>query len=554
MLVSIFICLLCSVGLKGQCVCDLQQSSCEIGCCCDSDCSQADVSSFETCTDEPVLTKKCIPFTIVRANNNPNVDVTTEGSQTCVTDNSPNTDLTLFRNAECTERDDCDFYLPPVPNSTVFDGSSLNGTFYKSGVPIYTISLNRTAGFLSLPTSSEYSSGCQLESVKYLMNTSSACQISLDTVQDCNSTEELQINYYTSSFYILKQLEFLDLSSGVNSTTGLLFLDFNCTDEVSGTDIDCTSIPTLLPNNTCTGAVKAVSFQIKTDGLRGITNASAIITIGSFTEDDLPLQNSFNVEFVSAVVENNPVVGIQPNYGYLFGQEIKTESQYTLSLVGYSGSNTCSGDFRRPLRFGESAASSCIATFSRDTLCTDLQDSLTKFLKGTDFPANNSLIVPISNKPFSDAIQVIVGEIPTAANTTDTVRGGCTNLAIGAEYKILYSQNGSVGNSQTFISAASLTFLTTNLTFVCRSTDCLRSGLFKVDVVTSVTFDDITQTRGREADPIPAEKWFSFVWPVTIALSSPYIDFYVIKEVIPTVIVLMLLFLDLFIFINKQFK
>ena len=554
MLISVFICFLCSIGLNAQCICDLQQESCEIGCCCDVDCSQADVSSFETCVNEPVLTKRCIPYAIVRTNNNPNLVVTREANQACVTDTSPNTDLSRFKNAECTERNDCDFYLPPVPDSTLFDGSSLNATFYKSGIPVYTVSVNSTAGFLSLPSSSEYSSKCQQQSVKYLMDTSSTCQVNLDTVQDCNSTETLQINYYTKSFFIVKQLEFLNLSVGINST-GLIFLDSNCTDEDSGEKIDCTSIPTLLPNNTCTGVVKSVTLQITTDGLNGITEATAFITIGSFTEDNLPLQNSFNVKFVSADDGGNtPVVGIQPNYGYLFGQEITTESSYTLSLIGYSGSNACSGDFRRPLRFGESTASSCIVTFSQDMLCTDLQDSLTNILKGTDFPANNSLIVPISNEPFSDAIQVIVGEIPTIANVTNTIREGCTNLVIGAEYEILYSQNGSVGNSQTFVSAASLTFLTTNLTFVCRTTDCLRNRLSKVEVMTSVIFEDITQTKGREADPVPTEKWYSFVWPVTIALKSPFTDFYVIGEVIPTIIVLILLILDLFLFINKLFR
>jgi len=487
-----------SCSCQTACLCDLKVGLCETNCCCDEDCTSTDTAVFNTCLDTQytVEEQRCVAVVIQRINGLPGGNLTYSGGQSCVLTNNINTH-NYYSPYPCEGA--CENYLPQATdnNTTIPDNTTDLVLFYESGDKVLTLSGDDIPTFLTLP-SSYLSSYCREGNpVLYLYNSTNTCVSSIQNLPDCASNTLLQASYYLNRNKILSQLP--------SNLTLNTFLDVisNCTDEITGASKDCSLLPAYDSSSlSCENAVKSVALTITTDGLFGMINVTAAVLLSSITEDELPFSQKFSVNFqiISAQSTGSNFVTAP---GYSVGQTIATSDGNVLSTLGSSTENACISANRNSILFGVDTVVSCVEKVNFDYDCVDLQNNLLSY-----FNVSWNLLVPQDTSPSSPLISSLIDEEPVA--TGSTLRLGCSNLTVGANYKILYARNGSVGNPQLFISALSFSYITKRLvTASCFGSDC-RNSTSKIEVSVSVSFVDISEKPSKSVK----NNLDSFYWPL----------------------------------------
>ena len=511
-------------SLKGSqsqvaCICDLKVGVCEINCCCDTDCSEADVATFSFCLDTQLTTveEKCISLVIQHINNLPDLTLGFKNGLSCVTFDNLLSENQYTKPISCNNSNVCSDLLPFLqPQVDQNLNTSINST-YKSGNPIYTLSNTSVIGELRIP--SAFLSGyCDKNNpIEYLFNHSNSCIVNMNEISDCETTNILQTAYYVNNFRVYSQLKFANLIPP--SLDGLLDVVTSCIDETSGLEVDCSISPVYdSVTNSCKNIVTSIDYLIETNDTSEIFQVGLSLSIGSLNSTNFPINLKSSVGFVSLSSGSSLNPDFKSNLGYIFGSTILSNGNYVLDLIKVDVSKTCSS-LRTPIYFGNDMRTSCIQNFQTKTECSTIQNNLLAILKGDNFLGNNtgnitdsSFLIP-QYKGSSSIASSSIEEDPIA-DGIDLV-SGCSNIAVGLKYEILYASNGSVGNSQTFIVSVKVSFITERIIFNCFGDNCRSTDpSLDLEVFSSVAFSDISETKSILDKSRLSPKIESFFWPL----------------------------------------
>ncbi|XP_072165001.1 tectonic-1-like [Diadema setosum] len=367
----------------GICICDLTANGCDVNCCCDPDCTSADISTFSQCEDQTyvVESRVCLRSTVVYSTNAPpeQVDVTDPSLFCIATDNNadrnyysvPEEVETVERFYELSEKyGDTSYQQPSDSNDTYSD-------FYKSGDTIYTLYETLALGQLGLPQGLVSDICDDNNPAAYLYAATSVCTRKLTSLsRDCENQPFLSARTYYSGFKFIPTPQFLqdnplpppvlvnlttpslittgsattDSSFVSNATTALpqpgpttefpgygfydnpelvnisVQLPIMCRIEFDFV-VDCNytvdEIPVPFYNSstdTCDNVVTEVKYIITHNATNGIETVDVGLTLRSLTSSDTMPSQTFSTEFVKlGETDTFPRSG---NPGYVIGQPL----------------------------------------------------------------------------------------------------------------------------------------------------------------------------------------------------------------------------------------
>ncbi|KAK3774799.1 hypothetical protein RRG08_034888 [Elysia crispata] len=425
------------------CPCDLTGNGCDVNCCCDPDCSDADKLVFSECLLNQYTfdDKLCFDRDVFFSENGP-ARSGDSGNLFCV----------YFDNEE--ERN---YYNNPSLITTEAEFSSYSAKtrtfsfqspadpltvssfepYYKSGDPIYTVFPNGYFSYLGLPTSMTASSACaDSNPTAFYIDQSTACGRFLDNLaNDCGTANFLRASTYFQDLRIVKDPFLLQVFNSTttlvnpllgpvdltevtdlynNTYTAALQLELPLLCHINGITGSCsfTDVPTSptysSTTGTCTNALIGVHYRFETNGAFGIDQAYVRFTFSDITSSSVTQTFSTSFSLIVSASSAEPVLR-SGNPGYDFGQPILAgvfnitndgsstveeillvqERGQQLALIRPSASgdcNTADSQPREPVLFGQDMRTGCLLTVNEQDNCLRLQQTIMSAVEGYAIP------------------------------------------------------------------------------------------------------------------------------------------------------------------------
>ncbi|GFR83867.1 tectonic-3 [Elysia marginata] len=316
----------------GLCPCDLTGNGCDVNCCCDPDCSDADKLVFSECLSNSYLLddKLCFDRDVFFSENGP-ARSGDSGNLFCIYfDNDEQRNYYTNQTVITTEAD----FLAYAAKTRTFSFQSPTDPltvssfepYYKSGDPIYTVFPNGHFSYLGLPTPMTVSSACaDSNPTAFYIDHSSSCGRFLgDLATDCGTADFLRASTYFQDFRIVKDpfllqvfnstttlvnplLGPVDLSDVTelynNSYTAAFQLETPLQCQINGVLGPCsfTDVPAAPTydsvTGTCTNALSGVHYRFETNGAFGVDRAFVRFTFADITSSSLT--QTFSASFSS---------------------------------------------------------------------------------------------------------------------------------------------------------------------------------------------------------------------------------------------------------------
>ncbi|KAL8606864.1 hypothetical protein ACOMHN_036502 [Nucella lapillus] len=426
----------------GQCPCDVTGNACDVNCCCDEECSDADKQAFSPCLSfsEQQPDSVCFPKELFLFENSDDVRSETTQDSICLYpsssgDSSVYTQPDLVTTLSAFQEYRQEFSSSSFQPSAVSD-SLLNASFYKSGGPIYTVTSTEAVSVLGLPRPLT-SRGCVDSSpAAYLTDERWSCVRSLDALSSqCSASPALSAANYFSRFRVVTSPElFQTLNATRNETEGFSLYNSAFTvglkqDNRSGVDpIRCqdytTSVISPCPSPTlpspvfqagvCSNVLLQVDYTFVTGGSAGISEVLARFVLTSIPlptgTGTVSLTQTFSTAFQSERARGE--VERSGNPGYIEGQpllagtlnqttdaagnsidriEVNEDRGRYMTLVRSSRSGDCvtAAEDRSSLLFGRDVQTGCRLRVSAANLtefCTVLPQSVISALEFDSMP------------------------------------------------------------------------------------------------------------------------------------------------------------------------
>ncbi|NXU79017.1 TECT1 protein, partial [Oreotrochilus melanogaster] len=520
------------------CVCDLLVAQCDVNCCCDPDCSEADFSLFTTCSvpvvtgDSRLCTQKAAVYSLdVEANPPERIFTLTDlvnPSVFCI--HAANYKQALyFSPPEIPTAENFDQLLKEFggatfsaePDSWSIDTESqnpdANETYrYEYGVPIQTVD-----GFLRLP-SPVVSSWCSdANPAGFLVNQATKC-IRAVRVETCGSVEAVSMLFYINSSILAVKNEFV---FQVNITVQSIVVQ-----SLSGTrtlinESDVLRLPVPL-DELCINIVLGVSYHITYTDTGEIIAAAASFVLGAINKAALSIQQSFEISFTQV---NTTPVPLSGNPGYVVGLPLRagfrpqgypslvkilfaalSTNRYSQLTIMQSTSNQdclAAQGARTPILFGYNMVSGCKLRITAAMKCQPLSQTLLDLLKGQNFP---EYVASFGNSQAQDVFEwvPVITHLHTAEQRIYNTFQSLCQIPVSLEIEVKWTKYGSLVNPQARIVNVTAAITTTTL-------KQLPSGRQRtIPVMSSVVFTDISS---------PAEPGYK-AWP-TINVKLPF-DFF----------------------------
>ncbi|XP_030837337.1 tectonic-1 [Strongylocentrotus purpuratus] len=201
----------------GTCICDLTGNRCDVNCCCDPDCSSADVATFSQCSENAYVVedKVCLRSSVIFNNNaEPETVDVTDPSLFCITRDNyaernfytvPQTVETVERFYELSDQYGSTSYAKPSE-----DTNATYSDFYKSGDVVYTLYESLALGQLGLPRGLTSDVCEDSNPAAYLFNQEVTCTRALTSLQtDCEQQPFLSARTYYEGFKVIGTPQFL---------------------------------------------------------------------------------------------------------------------------------------------------------------------------------------------------------------------------------------------------------------------------------------------------------------------------------------------------------
>uniref|UniRef100_A0A1I8HVC0 DUF1619 domain-containing protein n=1 Tax=Macrostomum lignano TaxID=282301 RepID=A0A1I8HVC0_9PLAT len=389
----------------GPCTCDLTQSACDVNCCCDADCSSADIQVFSGCSNDYSFLQTCFPTSIMFRNYTPYVINTSSGSGlSCIYyDNFENSNVTKVA---VRALDYSGYNLSAINPATDF---SSYGNIYTAGNPILTV-YNASGGpsYLFQPSALSGSQFCGYSSPASFLTSSSSSCTRVISAETCATDPGIDLSGFVADFRVVPQPGFLtgNTTLGVNFTamTPLTRGQVRCF-LADGTEVTCTGGDAPSLNGTvCSNVLTDLTYSLKYQQSLGIYEVSYDATLTEFNVSSrYSLKQTFNVAFNVSSSASTPT-SRSGRPGYLAGKPVlagsrnsttgiiivNPDSRQWLTVPGASSGGACNdaAGAGRSVTYGEALLSSCSRqlTLTGGTLgasaCSDASAAVRSSLDG----------------------------------------------------------------------------------------------------------------------------------------------------------------------------
>ncbi|CAG5133329.1 unnamed protein product [Candidula unifasciata] len=434
-----------------KCPCDLTGNACDVGCCCDPDCSDADRAVFTPCQPFSYVLddKLCFDRNVFFLENGP-ARSGDSGDLFCIYfDNDEKRNYYINPSLVTTEAEFLSYaakyrkfsFQSVVPSTSVRNFNP----FYKRGDPIYVVFPDNAVSLLALPAAVANSPLCtDSNPAAYLIDKSYTCARTLSNLpEDCVNNTGLRASTFYENFRIIRDtflLKEFNSSSRIqhpilgsvdltevtslynNSYTVALSLDpdnpLQCMK--NGVTGNCSFTEPMPPvynatTQTCQNALLGVRYRFVTNGTLGIDSAFV-----SFIFSDVGYPNiaqTFSTTFTT-VSSTGERIQRSGHPGYQVGQPImagvlNVTSQgattderillqqargQQLALIRGSVSGDCLmdlGQLREPVLFGQDMRTGCfiqVNETSEAEVCKMLQQLIIRVIEGYSAPAYDATL------------------------------------------------------------------------------------------------------------------------------------------------------------------
>ncbi|XP_064487797.1 tectonic-3-like [Ornithodoros turicata] len=497
------------------CHCNLSPKICDINCCCDDDCTEEQSRAFSGCADlapaEPDL-RYCTKRDIFFANRT-------------LFEKRPVGDLfCIFVDNAAKE----DVYENPPNVSSVEDVHELirDQTYgwqvtsltshklpivrFKVGDSLFLFKEDGSKLEWRLPVQL-FTSACEAtEAVTYLQNQEFECmrQIS-STKNECSTNSYLRGTTYHHGFSVLAK-------EGVYVPIKPLVCNKTCVDFNSSFHLPYYS------NGRCHMAVRAVSYKIVHDGIRGIHNVTAEYEMDSIEDDAVSFKQSFSTVYSWYNEAEEGVYGVYSGRpGYIVGLPILAECFESDNVNCESNTQTrltapapedglCSPSSRRfPLKFGINVRTGCLLSVASLTTCATLQRAVLHSLLGDDANLTHVAMTGNANRSQPEDWTAMLEEQKPDPKLVDFDEedNSCHLGATGIDVHVLFARTESGTDPQNKIIGILYRYVNPKAVAI------LKPALLELSF--SATFNDVSRPRVTMFAP-----------PPTIDVRLPYDFFY----------------------------
>ncbi|XP_043539122.1 tectonic-3-like isoform X1 [Chiloscyllium plagiosum] len=508
------------------CICDLIEGLCEIGCCCDLDCSNEDVGAFSSCLpgSEPVINKVCVESSVMFTSNSPfPAGFIEDGPDAlfCVFVNNPKTNF--YVTPQHIDRESFPLlvsqfgrgsFIRPLERQSSKWPETLSKASYQVGDQIKVFLLESfSLGILRQPTALTGGECTDRNPVGFLQDRSTTCTRSVRNLTDsCDMLASLNAVKYYEKMYLLSTPNITFVESWMNEVNGtkqqLWNKKANHTVQISvGNE---SVLPPWVSNNMCKNVVSEVTYHIMHDGNEGIVGAKAAFRFTNVSFSVSKIQQRFNVFFLR-MTESIPAKRRSGNPGYLKGKPILAfngEEAASLTILKSSSDGSCSQFFRSDILFQHNMRADCLHSFESGSTCSDRQTDINSLLLGNDPPDSLGILGNASGRN-PESLTKIISPVPEALNVN--CQSSCT-LATALEIQILWANVGPLANPQAAVLGA-------RFHYQKQDVQCSSS---RVTLKTFVTFVDTTRypPAPRDQPTIEQKLPFDFFYPFKVYSSG----------------------------------
>ncbi|XP_040842939.1 tectonic-1 isoform X2 [Ochotona curzoniae] len=513
------------------CVCDLSPAQCDVNCCCDPDCDARDFSIFSACSvpvvrgDSQFCTQKAAIYSL---------NFTSDPPQR-VFKLVDHVNPSIFCIHIANYKPGLAFIDPEVPDDSNFDelmqtsdGFTVNtdsdASFApKSDAPSmtkyeYGASVQTSDSFLRFPSPLTSSLCTDDNPAAFLVNQAVKCTRRIN-VEKCEEIEALNMTYYSSPQILRVPNSRAKVSITVQS---IVNQSLNKTlTWLEALEVLPPSLITAGHSKICVNVVLEAKYILTYRDAGEIIKADLALLLGAVSQEETPLQQTFEIHFVQHNVRPVPLSG---NPGYVVGLPlvagfqpqkgsgiIQTTNKYgQLTVLRSTAEQDCLAlaGVRTPVLFGYNLRSGCKLRLTRAVPCHLLVPTVRGLLKGQGFP---DYVAPFGNTRAQDVLDwVPIHFVTQSSNVKHCVLQDSCQLPVALLIEVKWTKYGSLLNPQ-----AKIVNVTANL--LSASFPETHSGNERTILIsTAVTFMDVSAPAeaGFRARPtVNARLPFNFFFP-----------------------------------------
>ncbi|XP_075686911.1 tectonic-3 [Rhinoderma darwinii] len=468
------------------CTCDLSPGSCDINCCCDTDCSTSDPTNvFSFCL--PGSTKAeswaCIYNWLIFRNNTPYTTTllgTAPADLFCVS--SADASLNYFVTPQKVDAANFATLSDPYRGasfSPASAGAPAFSSFYRAGDPVLTVSTSGVLGVLRQPAATGAQNRCSDNNpAKFLQNNITSCvRVLRNVTGGCETERSLSPPFYHQDIAVLR-------------------VPADATDQ-NARRIPITSSVTDVPvlrGDVCNNVVTQVIYTVLYNGTQGVTSVSVDFTLSNVSAASAVISQTFSVLYKPVSSASSSVQSRSGNPGYLVGLPVLSDIG-RLSLLRSQVGDSCS---HSDVQFGVNSLSGCEIRGRNQETCSDLQARAYQLLVGGRAPGSVAMFGNITAGQDGARIPIIYQNC--------SLQGDCGSSCLiptSLHVQILWARAGLLSNPQSQVVGA-------RFVFRCQRVQCLDASTLQA----SVSFTDLTRRgpapRSTVTRPAPLDFFFPF--------------------------------------------
>ncbi|KAM9134506.1 tectonic-3 isoform 2-T2 [Pangshura tecta] len=489
------------------CICNLHSGSCDINCCCDTDCNLGcdlgdSRAAFSFCLpgSTRIVSQVCMEKSLIFRNNTPHhTEVVTNpsGSESLFCVQLSDSKLNYFQQPQKVKKSDFSVFLAQyggpsfIPPSQDLPSSS---AFYRAGDPIQTyFAASSVLSTLRQPVGMGANGICiDGNPAGFLESKSTSCTRTFTNLSSsCTTDPTLDAASYYRDFTILKV--------PVNMIVVQLM-------QVRITPITHPGAPQM-DSNTCHNVVSEVIYEIEFNGTHGIQNVSVQLKVTSVSGNSL--QQRFTLQFWSRTPSYTlPRSG---NPGYIIGAPLLSLNSGARQQVTIlqSQDGICSQTLRYKVQFGMNVRTSCQHSISQtmeDGNCSYFQEKLYQALQGVSSPQALAIIGSAEPTQTDQWTSIIIRNCSMQAGNC----ASCCMVPMSLKIQVLWAEVGLQSNPQSQVLGA-------RYLYQCQSLKSLNMTM--VPLTTVVSFTDMTEWPEPPRSQ-PSTYWklpFDFFFPFKVA-------------------------------------
>uniref|UniRef100_UPI00398E6F3E tectonic-3-like isoform X2 n=1 Tax=Pristiophorus japonicus TaxID=55135 RepID=UPI00398E6F3E len=490
------------------CTCDLTDGVCELSCCCDPDCTSADINVFSSCLpgSEPVISQVCIEDSVIFTSNSPFPTVIHKDrshSRFCVMVNDPKTNEFVAPQPLGRERFRSlvsqfgrgSFIIPSQQD--IFDGriKAASKDAYQFGDQIYTLFPEASVlGVFIQPTALVGGECTDRSPAVFLQSQSSTCFRRVGDVKAaCDTLPALNAATYYGNFVLLPTLNFTSASKVKILPEGGQVV----------------SSPRLM-DNMCNNVVSEVTYRIQYKGGKGIDGAWVTFALTNVSLSATKIQQTFHVFFMTEPA-SSAAERRSGNPGYLKGKPILAfngQAAVSLTVLKSDSDGSCSQSGRSSVLFRHNMKAGCSYRLAPRQTCSERQTHINLLLLG-DTPPDSLGILGNASGSQTEGLTRIINPLPEAPS--ELCKSSCS-LTLALEIQILWAYMGPLANPQAAVLGA-------RFQYHRQDVPCSTGA---VSLRTSVTFIETTRYPPAPRDH-PTTDWklpFDFFYPFKVSTSG----------------------------------